>query len=279
MEDYRDSKAILFGMAENAVINADDPYASFFAGKSIDDDPILFGIRSEDAGLKAGDIRFSQGKVSFSVTYEGKAHTIIMNTPSEFAIYNSLAAIGAALRSGVTFDEACVALEKRIDIPGRYEVLVSEDEVSTIIDYAHTAAALENLLNAVRGNPAYGRIISVFGCGGDRDPSKRAAMGEISGRLADFTFITTDNPRTEDPDVIINSIEEGIIKSGANKGRNYAVVPDRGEAIKQAISSADPGDAVVISGKGHEDYQIIGTEKIHFDDREQVREVFGSRRD
>jgi UDP-N-acetylmuramoyl-L-alanyl-D-glutamate--2,6-diaminopimelate ligase len=156
------------------------------------------------------------------------------------------------------------ALADNIEIAGRYQIIASDDGVAVIVDYAHTARALENLLAAVRSNPAYGRVISVFGCGGDRDPGKRAPMGEISVRFADHTIITSDNPRTEDPLAIIAQVEEGARRWG----RAYETESDRAKAIEKAILAAKPGDAVVIAGKGHEDYQIIGREKIHLDDRE-----------
>ncbi|MDR3225501.1 MAG: UDP-N-acetylmuramoyl-L-alanyl-D-glutamate--2,6-diaminopimelate ligase [Clostridiales Family XIII bacterium] len=189
---------------------------------------------------------------------------IELATPAEFAVYNALAATGAALCAGVRFEDAADALNDPTEIAGRYQVLTSGDGVAAIIDYAHTARALENLLEAVKANPAYTRVVSVFGCGGDRDPSKRAPMGEISGRLADYTIITSDNPRTEEPIAIIAQVEDGIKASGGA----YEVAPDRAKAIEKAILASKPGDAVVIAGKGHEDYQIIGKKKIHLDDRE-----------
>jgi len=273
MEDYSESKAILFKLARQAVINADDPYLDFILERTTGK-TLFFGINNSKADIKADELVFSEGRISFDASYKDNKANITLDTPSEFAVYNALAAIGAAICSGVSFDDAVAALNERIDIPGRYEVLVSGDGICSIVDYAHTAAALENLLTSVRQNPAYERIISVFGCGGDRDPSKRAPMGEISGRLADYTFITSDNPRTENPSDIIAQIEDGMNKAGAKMEQDYLVIPDRAEAIEMAIGSARPGDAVVIAGKGHEDYQIIGMEKSHFDDREQVRAVY-----
>jgi UDP-N-acetylmuramoyl-L-alanyl-D-glutamate--2,6-diaminopimelate ligase len=161
-------------------------------------------------------------------------------------------------------------------VPGRYEVITSKNGISAIIDYAHTAKALENLLEAVRAVPAYKRVLSVFGCGGDRDPSKRAPMGEISGRLADYSVITSDNPRTEDPVRILAQVEEGMRAAERTRPADYEVEPDRRAAIELAVSIAEPGDAIVIAGKGHEDYQILGTEKIHFDDREEIRKAFAA---
>jgi UDP-N-acetylmuramyl tripeptide synthase len=198
---------------------------------------------------------------------------IELATPAEFAVYNALAATGAALCAGVRFEDAAGALNEPAEIAGRYQVLTSGDGVAAIIDYAHTARALENLLEAVKANPAYTRVISVFGCGGDRDPGKRAPMGEISGRLADYTIITSDNPRTEDPVSIIAQVEGGMKESGGA----YEVEADRALAIEKAIRASAPGEVVVIAGKGHEDYQILGREKIHLDDREIAEKALGQR--
>jgi UDP-N-acetylmuramoyl-L-alanyl-D-glutamate--2,6-diaminopimelate ligase len=211
----------------------------------------------------APDFEMSAARLSVPVS---------LNIPSAFAVYNALAAVGACLATGADFVQAAKAVQGDILVPGRYEVIESGrgDGISAIVDYAHTAKALENLLAAVRANPSYSRIISVFGCGGDRDNSKRAPMGEISGRIADYSIITSDNPRTEDPLAIIAEIVPGIDATGAA----YEIEPDRGSAIKKAVLMAEPGDIIVIAGKGHEDYQILGTEKIHFDDREAVRDAF-----
>ncbi|MDR1953290.1 MAG: UDP-N-acetylmuramoyl-L-alanyl-D-glutamate--2,6-diaminopimelate ligase [Clostridiales Family XIII bacterium] len=271
MEDYRASKLKLFPLSEYAVVNLDDPFSAVVR-KNARGEVLGYAIKNkEGSGLFAENISYTGDGVSFDMVYEleESAERVSLGTPGEFAIYNALAATGAALRLGVAFPQIAAALREKIDIPGRFEVIRSGG-ISAIVDYAHTAEALENLLTAVRGNPRYSRIISVFGCGGDRDPGKRAPMGRISGRLADYTVITSDNPRTEDALAIIDGIVAGI----QNSGGDYEVELDRQKAIEKAIAGATPGTAVVISGKGHEDYQIIGHEKIHFDDREIVRTVF-----
>ncbi|MDR2487365.1 MAG: hypothetical protein LBD12_05310, partial [Clostridiales Family XIII bacterium] len=310
MEDYRRSKLLLFGLAEKSVINADDPAAAE-AVAAAPGDVLLFGIAGKGGAsalqadaccvLLADKIEYSGGCVTFTArlsyggarnagggehaceqseaacpdrTRESVSSTVSLDTPSEFAIYNALAAIGAVRFAGVRFEDAAAALNERVGIPGRYEVISSEDGRTAIVDYAHTAGALENLLHAVRSNPAYREVISVFGCGGDRDPSKRAPMGEISCRLADFSILTSDNPRTEDMDDILDEVERGAIASGAVSGVRYEREKDRAAAIEKALRRARPGDVVVIAGKGHEEYQILGKEKVHFDDREQVRAVF-----
>ncbi|MDR0817645.1 MAG: UDP-N-acetylmuramoyl-L-alanyl-D-glutamate--2,6-diaminopimelate ligase [Clostridiales Family XIII bacterium] len=306
MEDYKASKLRLFDIAKKAVINADDPVAEEAIAKA-KGEVLTYGLEQysriprnihekhppnsvnsarntrtdAQACLIASDVEYTGSGVSFTAAYtdpEGKAHvnTVSTVTPSEFAIYNALAAMGAAILSGIAPGAAAKALSDMGGVAGRYEVITSENGISAIIDYAHTAKALENLLEAVRAVPAYKRIISVFGCGGDRDPSKRAPMGEISGRLADYSVITSDNPRTEDPVYIVKQVEEGIKKTGRTRPAYYEAEPDRRAAIELAVSIAEPGDAIVIAGKGHEDYQILGTGKIHFDDREEIRRAFAA---
>jgi UDP-N-acetylmuramoyl-L-alanyl-D-glutamate--2,6-diaminopimelate ligase len=277
MEDYTESKLILFDIAKDSVINMDDPAGEDFARRARGK---VTSFGKDDVSrrdLYAENIEYSAEGVAFDMVYvpRGGGETrhdmrgrVEIATPAEFAVYNALAAVGVCLCAGVGFYEAVSALNEKTDIAGRYQVMRSADGVTAIIDYAHTAKALENLLGAVRGNPAYSRLISVFGCGGDRDPGKRAPMGAISGRLADYTYITSDNPRTEDPLLIITQVESGMKSSGGA----YEIVPDRAEAISRAILEAKPKDAVVIAGKGHEDYQIIGREKIHLDDREIAAE-------
>ncbi|MDR1292509.1 MAG: UDP-N-acetylmuramoyl-L-alanyl-D-glutamate--2,6-diaminopimelate ligase [Clostridiales Family XIII bacterium] len=280
MDDYADAKLMLFDLAKSAVVNADDPRAKDFMRRARGA-VVSYGIRNRDGcDLYADGVRYSAGGVGFdivragaSATGEGDRVSVELSTPAEFAVYNALAAAGACLCVGIALDAAAAALSENIEIAGRYEVVMSGDGVSVVVDYAHTARALENLLEAVRSNPAYGRVISVFGCGGDRDPGKRAVMGEASGRLADHTILTSDNPRTEDPLAIIAQIEEGARLSGGV----YETEPDRAKAIEKAILAAAPGDVVVVAGKGHEDYQIIGKEKIHLDDREIARDAIAKR--
>jgi UDP-N-acetylmuramoyl-L-alanyl-D-glutamate--2,6-diaminopimelate ligase len=285
MEDYKASKLMLFGQSQKSVINADDPIAEEAIAKA-KGEVLIYGIRREQNGhitgsLTAKNIEYNGGGVRFTAIYTDAAgqtteSAVSLDTPSEFAVYNALAATGAAILSGIAPEDAAKALSSMGGVPGRYEVITSESGISAIIDYAHTAKALENLLEAVRAVPAYKRILSVFGAGGDRDPSKRAPMGEISGRLADYTVITSDNPRTEDPARIVKQVEEGMQQAGRSRPADYEVEQSRRAAIELAVSIAEPGDAIVIAGKGHEDYQIIGEEKIHFDDREEVRKAFAS---
>ncbi|MDR0519366.1 MAG: UDP-N-acetylmuramoyl-L-alanyl-D-glutamate--2,6-diaminopimelate ligase [Clostridiales Family XIII bacterium] len=277
MEDYLASKLMLMDLAKSAAVNMDDPVAESFierANERAKGKVIRFGIKNKEAcDIFADKIEYSAGGVSFDMNFSGERARVAIGTPAEFAVYNALAAAAAAMLAGIGFDGAVAALNTPAEIAGRYQVLTSADGVAAIVDYAHTARALENLLEAVRANPSYRRIVSVFGCGGDRDPSKRAPMGEISGRLADYTVITSDNPRTEDPAAIIDEVERGVKGSGGA----YEVEPDRATAIDKAIRSASAGNVIVIAGKGHEDYQIIGREKIHLDDREVAAEALRER--
>ena len=187
--------------------------------------------------------------------------------PGRFSVYNSLAAICVAERMGCSPENIKEALLE-VRVPGRSELVNNDKELTIMIDYAHSPESLENILNAVKSYTR-GRVISVFGCGGDRDTTKRPIMGEISGKIADFTIITSDNPRTEDPEKIVKQIEEGIKKT---KGKYIAIV-DRIEAIKYAINMASKKDIIVLAGKGHEPYQEINGVKHPFDERIIVNQI------
>jgi UDP-N-acetylmuramoyl-L-alanyl-D-glutamate--2,6-diaminopimelate ligase len=191
----------------------------------------------------------------------------------QYNLSNVLAAIGAVLNLGLDLKTVVTALNQFPGVSGRMErvQLQPDQDISVIVDYAHTPDSLENLLKAARPF-IQGRMICVFGCGGDRDRTKRPKMGKIGAELADVAVVTSDNPRTEDPERIIQDILEGIPETV-----EPLVISDRATAIRTAILDAKPGDGVLIAGKGHEDYQILGTEKIHFDDREQAREALKRR--
>ena len=187
-------------------------------------------------------------------------------------IYNTLAAVASGLALGYGLDVIKRALEKCTGAPGRFERVPHDGDFAVVVDYAHSDDALLNVLRAAR-DVTRGRIITVFGCGGDRDRSKRAPMGEAAGSLSDVVILTSDNPRTEDPNQILGDAEEGIRKTA----KPYEKIADRRAAINQAISQAHAGDLVLIAGKGHEDYQIIGREVFHFDDKEVAREALAAR--
>jgi UDP-N-acetylmuramoyl-L-alanyl-D-glutamate--2,6-diaminopimelate ligase len=178
-----------------------------------------------------------------------------------FQLYNSLAALSVAHQMGVPYETITQGLADLETVPGRFDVLTSDRGFVVIVDYAHTVDALLKLLKSV-GQLDHRRVITVFGCGGDRDTTKRPLMGKVAEENSDLVIVTSDNPRTEDPDLIIRDITAGLERN------NHEVIPDREEAIARAVHEARQGDIVVIAGKGHEDYQILGTEKIHFDDKE-----------
>ncbi|MDR1272891.1 MAG: UDP-N-acetylmuramoyl-L-alanyl-D-glutamate--2,6-diaminopimelate ligase [Clostridiales Family XIII bacterium] len=285
MEDYGDSKKMLFPLSRSVVVNADDPFATEMLSAAIGKKAIRFAILDVSADLTAENLLFSNDKVIFDlVLRDGRSgaeeyrRELSLDIPGQFAVYNILAVTGICLQLGIDIDEVANVIaggQINLEVPGRYEIVMSGDGVTAIVDYAHTAGALENLLRTVRQNSSYGKIISVFGCGGDRDPSKRAPMGEISGGIADVTFITSDNPRSEEPEAIISMIEKGIKKTGGK----YRVEPDRKKAITKAIAAARPGDVVVIAGKGHEPYQILKNRTIEFDDKKTVSEIFEGRKE
>jgi UDP-N-acetylmuramoyl-L-alanyl-D-glutamate--2,6-diaminopimelate ligase len=196
----------------------------------------------------------------------------------QFNLENLLAAVGAVLHLGVDLEAIAQILPQFPGVPGRMErVQIQPDQdISVIVDYAHTPDSLENLLRAARPF-IQGRMICVFGCGGDRDRTKRPQMGAIAANLADWAIVTSDNPRTEDPQQILQDVLAGIPEAIGSEAIEPLVMIDRAEAIRTAILQAQPGDGILIAGKGHEDYQILGTEKIHFDDREQARDALMQR--
>ncbi|HPD01481.1 MAG TPA: UDP-N-acetylmuramoyl-L-alanyl-D-glutamate--2,6-diaminopimelate ligase [Acetivibrio sp.] len=264
-ENYLEAKIKLFGMCKKGLINIDNEF-----GRKVADsarcEVYTMGIDSE-ADVRAVDIVTHPNSVDFKVVspwFEGK---ISVSIPGKFSVYNALAAIGSCALMGVPFEYIQKGLAG-VRVPGRSEIVDIGKDYTVMIDYAHSPDSLENILTTVKAY-APGRVVCVFGCGGDRDKTKRPVMGRISGQLADFTIITSDNPRTEDPEMIINDIEEGIKTTGAT----YIKIVDRREAIKYALMNAKPKDIIVLAGKGHENYIILKDKTIHFDEREVIREI------
>lgn len=266
MEDYFQSKLKLFQMCKTGISNADDLYGAKMPKLFPESNIITYGI-DNFANVLAKDITITNSYVDFKVKVTDRNERVKTGIPGRFSVYNSLAAICVAQKFGVTPEEVKEALVE-VKVPGRSEMVTNKKEIPIMIDYAHSPESLENILQAVKSYTR-GKVISVFGCGGDRDSGKRPIMGEISGRIADFTFITSDNPRTEDPEKIVEQIEEGMKKT---KGK-YKVVVDRTEAIKQAIQMANKRDIIVLAGKGHEPYQEINGVKHPFDERIIVNEI------
>ena len=268
MKDYFESKLKLFQMCDNGIINVDDIQVSKVPKLFPDSNIMTYGIDNYCEVL-AKDITITNSYVDFRVKVSDRNERVKVDIPGRFSVYNALAAICVAKKIGISSDKVIEALAE-IKVPGRSEMVPNKKEIPIMIDYAHSPESLQNILSAVKSYTR-GKVISVFGCGGDRDKTKRPVMGEISGRIADFTFITSDNPRTENPEEIVKEIEEGIKKT---KG-NYKVVVDRKEAIKEAIKIATKLDIIVLAGKGHEPYQEINGEKFPFDERIIVNEIIG----
>ena len=272
MANYFKAKAILFAdlvTGDFAVINADDEYAERFEefiSPSVN--KYTYGINKE-ADVMAKDISFSGEGATFTCVVKGQEYKTKLAMNGLFSVYNVLAALTAALALGFDIEKSIQVLSKISGVAGRFEIVHNKPTV--IVDYAHTPDGLENVLRAARGiTPNDGKLICLFGCGGDRDATKRPKMGKIAESLADKVIITSDNPRSENPQQIITDILAGF-KSTAE----VIVEPDRELAIKEAYKVAQVNDVVLIAGKGHEDYQILAEETIHFDDREKVREIFG----
>ena len=266
MEDYFNSKLKLFGMCKYGFVNADDLYTSKVPKLVSNCQVETYGI-DNTCKLLAKDITITNSYVDFKVKLGDKNERVKIQIPGRFSVYNSLAAISVALKLGCSAENIKEALLE-VKVPGRSELVENSKGLTIMIDYAHSPESLHSILKAVKSY-TNGNVISVFGCGGDRDTSKRATMGEISGTIADFTVITSDNPRTEDPKKIVNQIEEGIKRT---KGK-YITIVDRIEAIKYAINMATKRDIIILAGKGHEPYQEINGVKHPFDERIIVKQI------
>lgn len=264
MDAYCDTKAELFRRADKGVVNGDDAYASrMMAGARC---PIVTTSVEGQGDLTAQELQLHADGVSFLACYQGKKVPVRLGIPGKFTVYNALTVLGLGLQLGISLEEAADALATAPGVKGRVEVVPLDGAAFTVlIDYAHTPDGLENVLSSVRGF-CPGRLIAVFGCGGDRDPIKRPIMGKIGTDLADLAIITSDNPRTEDPEGIIRDILPGCAESGGT----YEVVTDRRKAIRHAMAIARKGDIIVLAGKGHETYQEINGVKYHLDEREEV---------
>ena len=266
MEDYFNSKVKLFKMCKKGFINADDVYATRIPKLAPECQISTYGIDNH-CDLLAKDITVTNQYVDFKVKIGDKNERVKVSIPGRFSVYNSLAAIAVALEFGATADNIKDALLD-IRVPGRSELVDNKLGLTIMIDYAHTPTSLEKILSSVKIYTK-GRVISVFGCGGDRDKNKRPMMGEVSGRVADYTIITSDNPRTEAPEQIVKDVEEGIKKTNGK----YECIVDRVEAIRKAIKMANKRDIIVLAGKGHEQYQEINKKRYPFDEVEIVNRI------
>ena len=275
MDAYRAAKSLLFSQLGNsydinrpkyAILNIDDDATAEYivASQGI---VITYGI-DNDADIMARDIKTSSSGTKFTLSINGVERAVQMRLVGKFNVYNILATIGATLASGIELDFIIQAIRDLKGVPGRFELVDAGQDFNVIVDYAHTPDSLENVLKTIKGFTE-GEIYCIVGCGGDRDKTKRPIMAEIASNLSDYPIFTSDNPRTEDPVAILADMEAGVIQS------NYKTIIDRKEAIEYAINAATIGDVVLIAGKGHENYQIIGEKVLDFDDREMAQIAIG----
>ncbi|MDF2820756.1 MAG: UDP-N-acetylmuramoyl-L-alanyl-D-glutamate--2,6-diaminopimelate ligase [Clostridiales bacterium] len=267
MENYLKAKSKLFQMCEYGIINIDDDAAAEMIQTARCKKIYTFSTKISAADFYAKDIVITAQGSEFTLICDKGKFDVKIAMPGKFNVYNSLSALAATYAVGINIESAIQALGMVVGVPGRIQSVTAKDGFSVIVDYAHAPDGLLNVLNAIK-EFAKGNIITVFGCGGDRDKTKRPIMGRIAGENSDFAIITSDNPRTEVPDTIIDEVEAGTKESGCP----YIRITDRKEAILYAISKAQKDDVVLIAGKGHENYQILGTVKHHFDDMEIVLE-------
>lgn len=264
MENYAAAKAQLFSVCDRAAVNTDDPWASFMIERAAC--PVLdFGTGGGE-GLSAGDIAYTAAGVSFTARRGEEKIPVRLGIPGRFSVSNALTALAAAILAGVPLEDAARALGTAETVKGRVEVVPTPEDFTIVIDYAHTPDALEKILQTMKA-VAPKRVVAVFGCGGDRDSAKRPIMGRIAAENADYLVITSDNPRTEEPEAIIDQIVAGIPENTPK-----TVICDRRDAIAWAIDHHEPGDVIVLAGKGHETYQEINGVKHHMDEREIVAE-------
>jgi len=264
MEEYCRTKAELFSHCDKAVANKDDAWFAQMTQKATC--PLLSTSVKGEGDLKAEQLQLLSDGISFTAVYQQERVAVKLPIPGKFTVYNALTVLGCALQLGISLADAAAALRTAKGVKGRVEVVPTPGkEYTVLIDYAHTPDGLENVLSSVK-NFCKGRLIAVFGCGGDRDPVKRPIMGKIGVEIADIAVITSDNPRTEEPMKIIEDILKGIDPAK----NNYKVLENRPKAIQYAMDIAKKNDIIILAGKGHETYQEICGVKHHLDEREVV---------
>ncbi len=272
IDNYKQSKIKLFrmippGKTNFCIVNADDACAQEFIN-ACETPCYTYGL-DQNADIQAENLNYSLKGTNFNVKYKNKSLNLNLKLIGLFSVYNALAAVAFALKEGISPKIIKSALEKVKGVPGRFEQVDCGQDFTVIVDYAHTPDGLENILKTGK-QIVENRLITVFGCGGDRDKTKRPQMGEIAARYSDFCIITTDNPRSEEPENIIHDIVPGLDRV---QNSRYAIVVDRREAIRQAFHLANKGDIVMIAGKGHETYQLVKDQVLDFDDRLVAREI------
>lgn len=265
MENYARAKSMLFSMCRRGAINLDDLWSGYMAERAIC--PLMgYSGKGKAADLTAEDVVLSAGGVSFMARYGEQTALVKLAIPGEFSVENALTVLAACIMLDIPLGKAAEALGKCTGVKGRLEVVAASEDYTVVIDFAHTPDALEKVIKTMK-TVCSGRVVVLFGCGGDRDGSKRPIMGRIAAENADFAVVTSDNPRTEEPDAILADIMSGIPESAAVK-----VIPDRREAIAWVIDNHEPGDVILLAGKGHETYQEIHGVKYPMDERKIVAE-------
>lgn len=266
-ENYMLSKRRLFGQADTAIVNLDDS-AALKMTEGLDCRVVSFSVNTNDSDYTAKNVRLKGDRTEYELVGSEDIGRVSYCVPGMFSVYNSMGAAVCAIQLGESFGDVLEAVKHAQGVTGRMEVVETDRDFTVIIDYAHTPDGLEKVLTAINGFKK-GKLITVFGCGGDRDKTKRPVMGQIASELSDMVIITSDNPRTEAPLEIIRDIMSGIDKPEAP----VISMADRTSAIKCALTQAQAGDTVLLAGKGHETYQILGTEKIDFDERKKITEI------
>lgn len=272
MDAYAAAKEKLFKISKTSVVNLDDPAS----GRMLDaamGEKLTYSAVSNEADLTAKNVELKTTGASYELVTLGDITRVTTRIPGMFNVYNTIAAASAAYALGIPLATVSEALAISKGVKGRLEVVPTGKDYTVIIDYAHTPDGIENILRAVR-EFAKGRVICLFGCGGDRDKTKRPLMGAAAASLADYLFITSDNPRTEDPDAIIADIVKGV----NGNGTPYTVITDRTKAIEAALAEAELDDVLILAGKGHETYQVLGTKKIHYDEREIIADIISRKK-
>lgn len=267
MENYLEAKKKLFGMCKTAVINLDDPYGKRLT-EALECECVTYAVNDRSSTYTANGINMKPDGIEYEMVGDYTIKRIRLKTGGKFSVYNSLCAAVCAKKLGFTSDEIASALEQLEGVKGRAEVVPTGKGYTIIIDYAHTPDGLENILSTFK-ELKRGRLVCLFGCGGDRDATKRPIMGAIAAKMSDFVIVTSDNPRSEDPELIIKDILAGMKESKTP----YIVIENRTDAIKYAVQNALQDDIIVLAGKGHETYQILATGKIHLDEREVIAEA------
>lgn len=266
-ENYANAKRKLFEISDTAIINIDDEYAQKMV-EGLDCEVLTFSVNAESSDFSAKNVKCFADSVQYELLTPDNIGRINIKIPGHFTVYNSMGAAACAIKAGADFEKVLQAVSSSKGVPGRVEVIPTNTDYTVLIDYAHSPDGLENVISSIR-ETTQGRVITVFGCGGDRDKTKRPKMGKIVGDLSDVAVVTSDNPRSENPALIIEDILAGMTECKAK----IKTLESRTDAIKYAMQEAKAGDVVILAGKGHETYQILNTGKIHYDEREVVAEI------